>query len=182
MGCISVDFDIEDVSATGECVVWSFDLRLVLRSTFEIYRHMVRVGIIVLVSYSRDDSELLSVATGETSGKTFCRGSEHAVVMLVCLAELVDLAAHEGHDAEAELLSLGRLSVMLSDKGDEGFCQSDETDTESTMVDHSLDGVVVTELLAVHPKGAHQKRELLLESCLLEVEPLVELLCCNLKY
>ena len=39
---ISVDLYIEDMSATGESVVRTLDLRLVLRSTFVVDRHMVR--------------------------------------------------------------------------------------------------------------------------------------------
>ena len=103
---ISVDLDIEDVSAACESVVWTLDLSLVLWSTFVIYRHMVRVCIVILVCHAGDDAELLLVTACETACKALCRGCEHAVVVLVCLAELVDLAAHEGHDAESELLSL----------------------------------------------------------------------------
>ena len=101
--------------------------------------------------------------------------------MLVCLAELVDLASHEGHDAESELLSLRRFAVVLADQGDQSLCKSDESYTEGSMVDDRFDGIVLAELLAVQPQCTHQQRELLLEGCLLEVEPLVELLCGNLQ-
>ena len=62
---ISVNLDIEYVSAAGECVVRTFNLSLVLRSTFIIYWHVVGVGVIVLVSNARDDSEFLLVAPCE---------------------------------------------------------------------------------------------------------------------
>ena len=178
---ISVDLDIEDVSTTCECVVRSLDLCLVLRSTLEVYRHMVGVCIVILVCDARDDAELLLVATCEAACKALSRSSEHAVVVLVSLAELVDLASHEGNDAESEFLCLCRFSVVLADEGDECLCESDESDTECSVVDYSLDCVVVSKLLAVKPKRTHQERELLLESCLLEIESLVELLCRNLK-
>ena len=83
MGCVSVDLHIEDMSSAGESVIWSFDFCLVLRSTFVIYRHMVRVGVVILVSDSWDDAELLLVAAGETACKAFCRSCEDAEVVRV---------------------------------------------------------------------------------------------------
>ena len=73
VGRVTIDLDIEDVSATCECVVWSLDLSLVLRGTFIIYRHMVGIRVIILVRNARYDSELLPVTSGEASCKTFCR-------------------------------------------------------------------------------------------------------------
>ena len=70
---------------------------------------------------------------------------------------------------------------MLADKGDKRLCQSDESDTERSVVDYRFDGVIVAKLVAVHPERTHQERELLLESRLLEIESLVKLLCGNLK-
>ena len=106
MCCISVDLDIEDVSTACECVVWTLDLSLVLRSTLVVYRHVVGVCIVVLVSDAWDDTECLLVTAGEAACKTLGRSSEHTEVVLVCLTELVHLASHKGNDAETELLSL----------------------------------------------------------------------------
>ena len=67
VGRIAVNLHIEDVSATGEGMVRCLDFRLVLRSTFIIYRHMVGVGVVVLVGYAGDDAELLLVCPCELS-------------------------------------------------------------------------------------------------------------------
>ena len=48
MGCVAINFYIEDVSATSESMIWCLDLGLVLRCTFVIYRDMVGVGVVVL--------------------------------------------------------------------------------------------------------------------------------------
>ena len=181
MSCISVILDIEDVAATGEIMVRSLNLCLVLRRTFIIYRHMVGVCVVVLVCYARDDAELLAVESCETARKSLCRSCKHTEVMSVFLAVLANLVLHEGNDAQTEFLSLCRLSMMLSAKSDKRFGKSDESDTESTVVDDCLDGVILSEFLAVQPERTHEKRELLLHSGLLEVESLVELLCSNVK-
>ena len=104
MSGVSVDLHIEDMSAAGKGMVWSFNLRLVLRCTFIIYRHMVGVGVVVLVRNARDYAEFLLVASCETACKALRRSCKNAVVVFVCLAELVDLASHECHNAESEFL------------------------------------------------------------------------------
>ena len=101
--------------------------------------------------------------------------------MSVCLAELVDLASHVCYDTKSKFLSLSRFSMMLADEGDKGLGKSDKSDSKGSVVDHCLDSVVVVELLAVKPECTHEKRELLLESCLLEIESLMELSCRNLE-
>ena len=55
-----------------------------------------------------------------------------------------------------ELLCFGRFSMVLSDQSYKCLCKTDETDTECSVVDHRLDGVVVCQLLAVHPEGSHK--------------------------
>ena len=71
--------------------------------------------------------------------------------------------------------------MVLAAKCDKRLSKSDEADAEGSVVDYRLDCVVFSEFLAVKPECAHQERELLLESRLLEVESLVELLCRNVK-
>ena len=71
--------------------------------------------------------------------------------------------------------------MVLADEGDERLCKTDEADTECSVVDYRLDCVVVSKLVAVKPERTHKERELLLESGLLEVESLVELLCRDLE-
>ena len=72
--------------------------------------------------------------------------------------------------------------MMLSDQGDETLGESDEADTEGSVVDHRFDCIIVRELFAVEPESSHKERELLLESGLLEVESFVELLCRDLEH
>ena len=40
VGCIAVDFNVEDVASALELVVWSFDFGLVLRRAVEIDRNV----------------------------------------------------------------------------------------------------------------------------------------------
>ena len=101
--------------------------------------------------------------------------------MLVCLTEFVYLASHEVYDAKSKLLCLGRLSMMLADKGYKAFCKPDETDTEGSMVDYRLNVFMLANLLAVKPERSHKERELLLQSGLLELESLIKLFCSYLK-
>ena len=61
VGCITVNLNVEDVSAAGEVVVRSFDFSLVLRGTFVIDRYMVGIGLVILVGNARDDTEFLLV-------------------------------------------------------------------------------------------------------------------------
>ena len=85
VGCVSVNFHIEDVAASCQAVVWSLDFSLVLRRAVVIYRDMVGIGVVFLVGDSRNDSEFLPVCLGEPAGEAFCRGGKHTEVMLESL-------------------------------------------------------------------------------------------------
>ena len=85
MCCITVDLHVEYVSAAGQGMVRTLDLGLVLRSTFVVDRHVVGVGVVILVCYTRDYAELLLVSSCETSCKTFSRSREHTVIVSVGL-------------------------------------------------------------------------------------------------
>ena len=67
--------------------------------------------------------------------------------------------------------------MVLAYKGDESLGKSDESDSEGTLINNRLNAVILFEILASEPEGTHQKRELFLESRLLEVEPFIELFC-----
>ena len=71
---------------------------------------------------------------------------------------------------------------MLAHKGNQGLCKTDEADGEGTLVDDALDGVVRLKLVRARPEPVHKQRELLLESGLLELESLVQLLCGNIHH
>ena len=94
VGGIAIDFDVEDVSASCNLVVRSLNLGLVLGAALVVYRHMVAIGVINLVGHSRNLTKVLAVASSESSSESLGWSCEHAVVVLVVLAELVDALAH----------------------------------------------------------------------------------------
>ena len=102
--------------------------------------------------------------------------------MMVFLAELVDAVSHVGDDLESQLLRFLRLAMVLADESYEAFRQSDESDSEGTLVNDGLDGLVRFEVLASNPEALHEQRELLCERCLLEIEPVVELPCRHVEH
>ena len=69
--------------------------------------------------------------------------------------------------------------MVFAYKGNESFCKADETDSEGTLVDNGLDAVVFLKILTSEPECTHQERELFLEGCFLEIEPLTKLFCRN---
>ena len=95
--------------------------------------------------------------------------------MLVEFRELVSTVAHIGHDLQAELLRLFRLTVMLSSQSDQAFGQTDETDAQRPLVNHRSYRIVGLQLLASQPKRTHHQRELLGKGCLLELHTLMQL-------
>lgn len=142
---ITVNLHIEDVTATGQVVIWSLDLSLVLDGALVVNRHVVRVGIVCLVCHALDLAETLLVDTGEAAREALSWGSEDGIVVLIAVAELVGLLLHGADDTETELLSLVALAVVLATEGNQTLCQADESDTERTLVDDWCDGVVWTE-------------------------------------
>ena len=176
VGGIAVDFHIEDMAATGQIVVWCFHFSLVLRAASVIYRHVVGVGVVCLVGHARDFAEVLTVALGELAAQALGRSGENTVVVLILLRETQCTVAHVGHNLQTELLCLLAFAVVLAHEGNQTFSQTDETDAESALVDHALDGVVRLEFGSTVPQLCHEQRELLHHSGFLELEALVELL------
>ena len=72
--------------------------------------------------------------------------------------------------------------MMLSSKGYKAFCQADEADAKSTLIDDTLDGICRSQLVGANPETLHHQRELLGISRLLELEAVVELFGCHFKY
>ena len=176
VGSIAVYFYIEDVAATGQVVVRSLDLSLLQRCTLVVYRHMVGVGIVITVGNARDDAKLLAVLLGKLAAQALGWSSQHGVVVVILLAEFVGTVAHVGHDLQTQLLSFLALAVVLADERLEALCQSDESDTQSSVVDNALYGVGRVQLVSAHPEILHQQWELLCHGSLLELEALVQLL------
>ena len=178
---IAVYLHVEDVSATGECMVRSLHLSLVQGRALVVNGHMVGVGIVVLVSNAGDDAELLLVELGKAAGKTLGRSGQNAVVMLVAVAELQHTVAHVGDYLQTQFLTLLALAVVLASEGDKALCQTNETDTQCTLVDDGGDSLVGSKVLATYPQTAHEQGELLGEGGLLELHTVVQLLRCNLQ-
>ena len=142
---------------------------------------MVGVGIVVLVGNAGDDAELLLVILGEAAGKTLGRSCQHAVVVLIAVAELHNTVPHVGNNLQTQFLTLLALAMVLAGEGYKALCQTDETDTQCTLVDNGSDGVVGRKVLAAYPQTAHEQRELLGKCCLLELHTVVQLLGGNLQ-
>ena len=149
---VSVYLHIEDVSTARQVVVGSFYLSLVARAALVVHGHMVRVGVVVAVGDAWQRAKLLAVFLGELSRQSFGRCGEDAVIVLVLLAEVLGAVAHVGHDFDAQLLRLFRLSVVLSHECHETFRQSDEADAQGALVDDALYGVVRLEPFAAAPQ------------------------------
>ena len=139
---IAVYLHVEDVAAAGQCMVWSLYLSLVQGRALVVHGHVVGVGIVVLVSNAGNDAELLLVILGEAARKTLGRSGQNAVVMLVAVAELQHTVAHVGNDLQAQFLTLLALAMVLAGEGNEALCQTDETNTQCTLVDNGSYGGV----------------------------------------
>lgn len=126
MSGITVNLHIEDVSAASEVMIGSLNFGLVARRAMVIHRHMVGVGVIILVGNARYHAEHFPVNFREFSGKTLCRSCKDGIIMSVLVAIAVNLVAEEGDYLQTELLCLVRFTVMLADEGDKTLCQSDE--------------------------------------------------------
>ncbi len=118
VGRVAVDLDIEDVAASGQRMIGRLDLGLMARRTVIVDRHMVGVGVVILVGHARNHAERLAVFLGEFARETLGRSGEDGIVVLVFLAELVDAAAHVAHDLQTERLRLLALAMVLARQGD----------------------------------------------------------------
>ena len=137
---------------------------------------MIRVGVIVTICHTRDDAKLLTVLFRELTAQTLGRRCQHRVVMMILLTEIIHAITHIGDDLQAQFLTLCTLAVMLARECHQTLSQSDETDTQRTLIDYALDSIVAFQLVSTDPKTLHQQRELLGEGGLLELETVVELL------
>ena len=182
VGRITIDLDIEDVTATSQLMVGRLDFSLVLGRALIVNRHVVAVGIVDLVGHAGDFSEVFAVATGKLAAESLGRSGQHAVVVLVALAKLVDTVAHIGHDADAQLLSLVALAMVVSREGDQAFCQTDEADTQRALVDDALDLVIRAELAGTIPQLRHQQGELLGHGGFLILIAGIELARCDFQH
>ena len=177
VGCVAVYLDVEDVAAACELVVRSLDFSLVSGGAFVVDGHVVRVGIVLAVGDAWELAKFFLVAACEASAEAFGGCGEHAVVVLVLLAEVVDAVAHVGDDAQSEFLRLGALSMVFAGECYETFGQSDEANAEGALVDDAFDGVVGVEFFASDPEAVHEQGELLGKGGLLELKALMQLTC-----
>ena len=163
-------------------MIGRFNLGLMTGTALVVHGHMVGVGVIVAVGNAGDDAELLTVLLRKLAAQALGWRSEHGVVMMILLTEVVDAIAHISDNLQAQFLTLGTLTMMLACKGHEAFGQSDKADTEGSLVDHALDSIVRLQLVGPDPQALHQQGELLGKGGLLEQEAVIELLSCHLKH
>ena len=71
---------------------------------------------------------------------------------------------------------------MLADKRNKTFCQSDEPDTQRSLIDYARDGLVRFQVVCAYPEILHEQRELLGHRRLLELHAFVELACCDVEH
>ena len=82
---ITIDFHIENMATAGKVVLRTLNLSLMTRRAVVLYGYVVGVGIIILIRYARNNTEIFLIALGETAGETFCWRSENRIVMLILL-------------------------------------------------------------------------------------------------
>ena len=179
---ITVDLDIEDMSTACQIMIRCLHLGLMARRTFIVDRHMIGVRVIIAIRYTRNDTKLLAVLLRELASKTLCRCGEYGVVVVILIAELVHTVAHIGDNLQSQLLCLLALAMVLTNESHKALCQSNEADTQRTLIDDALDGIGRSQFLCTYPEALHQQRELLGESCLLELITVVELLGSHLEH
>ena len=179
---VAVNLYVEDVSAASHLVVRSLNLSLVACRTLVVNGHVVRVCVIVAIGNTWNHAKLLAILLCEFSAQSLGWCGQHAVVMVVALTELVHSLTHVSYYLQSQLLSLCALAVMLANKCHQALSQSDESNTQRTLIDNALDGIHWLQLVGTYPQVLHQQWELLGKRRLLEVETVVKLLCCNLQH
>ena len=105
-----------------------------------IYGHMIGVGIVVAVSDTGNDAELFAVLLREFTAQALSRRGQHAVVVVVALAEVVDTLTHVSYYLQAQLLTLLALTVVFARQCYQTLGPSDEADAQRALVDDALDG------------------------------------------
>ena len=103
---------------------------------------MVGVGVVILVSHSRNYAELLAVDFSELAGKSFGGSCKHRIVMSILVAISIYFVAHEGHYSQPEFLSFFRFAVMFPYEGNQSLGKADKADSESALVDYLFNSVV----------------------------------------
>ena len=179
---VAVNLYVEYVSAASHIVVRSLNLSLVACRALVVNGHVVRVGVIVAIGNTWNHAKLFAILLCEFSAQSLGWCGQHAVVMVESLAELIHALAHVSYYLKSQLLSLFALAVVLAYKRYQTLSQSDESDAQCTLIDNALDGIQWLQLVGTYPQVLHQQWELLGIGCLLEVETVVKLLCCNLQH
>ena len=151
MGGITINLNIEDVSATRHLVIGCLDLSLMARTTFVIYGHVVRIGIVVTVRHTRNHAKLLAVLLRKLTRKALSRCCQNRVIMVVALTELISSFTHIAYYLQSQFLSLSTLAVMLADKCHQTLCQSNKSNAQCALVDDTLDGVHWAQFVSANP-------------------------------
>ena len=161
MCSVAVNLYVEDMSTTGHFVIWSLNLCLMTGRTFVVNGHVVRVCVIVAIGNTRNHAKLLAVFLCELSAQSLGWCGQHAVVMMVALAEFVRALAHVSYYLQSQLLRFLTLAMMLTGECNQCLGQSDETDAQCSLIDNALDGIHWLQLVGTNPQVLHQQWELL---------------------
>ena len=181
MGCVTVNFYIENVSTTCEVVIRRLNLCLFQGCALIVYWNVVGISIVVAVGHARDNTKLLAVFLCKLTAESFGWCGENRVVVMILLAESVGSVAHICHNLESEFLCFLAFTMVVTNKGYKAFCQTDKAYTQSSMVDDTFYRFFWFQFLGTYPEIFHQQRELLGHCCLLELEAFIKLLGCNLQ-
>ena len=112
--------------------------------------HTIRV--ILPVSHTRNNSELLTVDSYESSGQSFGRGSQKGEVQSPLLRFLVHTLPHMTDDLQAELLSFIRFTVVNTNE--KGYAQIQFQNVASVMAIRLPAPATDTySKLVIHPNG-----------------------------
>ena len=143
---------------------------------------MVRIRIVIAVCHTGNDAKLLTVLLRKLAAQTLSRRGQYRVVVVIAVAEIVDTLTHITDYLQSQLLGFVALAVMLAYKSHQRLGQSDESDTQRSLVDDALDGIRRSQLVGTDPQALHQQRELFGKCRLLELIAVVQLLGSHLQH
>ena len=150
------------MSTRCQFVVRSFDAQFLVHCALIPNRYMITIGIVVLVGYVLHNTKILTVFRYKFTRQTFCRSCKARVVQVVFLRVPLGNAVDFTNDFQTKFLGFFRFTVVVSGQHDEGFCQTDESDTKRAVFQHRFQRIVLFELFATLPHLTHQQRELVL--------------------
>ena len=103
---------------------------------------MVGVGIIIAIGNSRQHTKLFAVFCRKLTGKSFRRSSQYAVIMLILFGILISAITNVSNNPQAQFLRKGIFAMMFAGQCYQTFCQTNESNTQCSLVDHRSDRII----------------------------------------